>query len=137
VLFYDFSKVEDGVVRDGSGNGHALQIPDGRVFVAPGFADLELSPTSATDLLINLLGFVPFGFLLSLWLSSRGNTRFNLLVVCFCSALLSASIELSQAWIPTRDSSLLDFLLNTVGTLAGVGLFAVIASRDRARRTGG
>jgi VanZ family protein len=57
-------------------------------------------------------------------------------MVCFCSALLSASIELSQAWIPTRDSNLLGFLLNISGALAGAGLHVVIASRDRAQQTG-
>ena len=99
-----------------------LWAPDDRVFIAPRFADFELSATPTTDLLVNLLGFIPFGYLLSLWWSNRGNTRISLLVVCLCSALLSASIEFSQAWIPARDSNLLDFLLNISGALAGAGL---------------
>jgi len=136
VIFYDFSSTEDGVVLDRSVNGHVLQIPDGRVFIAPRFGDFELSSTSTTDLLVNLLGFIPFGYLLSLWLSNRRSNCINLLVVCFCSVLLSASIELSQAWIPTRDSNLLDFVLNVSGALAGAGLSVVIASRDRAQQTG-
>ena len=122
VIFYDFLNAEDGVILDGSVNGHHLQIPDDRVFIAPRFADFELSATPTTDLLVNLLGFIPFGYLLSLWLSNRGNKRINLFMVCFWSALLSASIEFSQAWIPTRDSNLLDFLLNISGALAGAGL---------------
>ncbi len=137
LIFYDFLNTEDGVILDGSGNGRHLQIPDDRVFIAPRFADLELSSTSTTDLLVNLLGFVPFGYLLSLWLSDRRSNRINLFVVCFCSVLLSASIEFSQAWIPTRDSNLLDFLLNVSGALAGAGLHVAIASRDRAQQTGG
>lgn len=138
VMFYDFlnAEDEDGVILDGSVNGHHLQIPDDRVFIAPRFADFELSSASTTDLLVNLLGFIPFGYLLSLWWSNRGNKRINLFMVCFCSALLSASIEFSQAWIPTRDSNLLDFLLNISGALAGAGLRVVIASRDRAQQTG-
>ena len=135
VIFYDFLNAEDGVILDGSVNGHHLQIPDDRVFIAPRFADFELSATPTTDLLVNLLGFIPFGYLLSLWLSNRGNKRINLFMVCFWSALLSASIEFSQAWIPTRDSNLLDFLLNISGALAGAGLHVVIASRDRAQQT--
>ena len=122
VIFYDFLNAEDGVILDGSVNGHHLQIPDDRVFIAPRFAEFELSLTPTTDLLVNLLGFIPFGYLLSLWLSNRGHKRINLFMVCFCSALLSASIEFSQAWIPTRDSNLLDFLLNISGALAGAGL---------------
>lgn len=136
VIFYDFLNTEDGVILDGSVNGYHLQIPDDRVFIAPRFADFELSSTSTTDLLVNLLGFIPFGYLLSLWLSDRRSKRINLLVVCLYSALLSASIEFSQAWIPTRDSSLLDFLLNVSGALAGAGLRVVIASRDREEQPG-
>ena len=137
VIFYDFlnAEDEDGVILDGSVNGHHLQIPDDRVFIAPRFADFELSATPTTDLLVNLLGFIPFGYLLSLWLSNRETKRINLFMVCFWSALLSASIEFSQAWIPTRDSNLLDFLLNISGALAGAGLHVVIASRDRAQQT--
>ena len=122
VVFYDFLNAEDGVILDGSVNGHHLQIPDDRVFIAPRFAEFELTLTPTTDLLVNLLGFMPFGYLLSLWWSNRANKRINLIMVCFCSALLSASIEFSQAWIPTRDSNLLDFLLNISGALAGAGL---------------
>ena len=124
VIFYDFlnAENEDGVILDGSVNGHHLQIPDDRVFIAPRFADFELSSTPTTDLLVNLLGFMPFGYLLSLWWSNRANKPISLFMVCLCSALLSASIELSQAWIPARDSNLLDFLLNIAGALAGAGL---------------
>ena len=124
VIFHDFlnAENEDGVILDGSVNGHHLQIPDDRVFIAPRFADFELSLTPTTDLLVNLLGFIPFGYLLSLWWSNRRNKRISLFMVCFCSALLSGSIECSQAWIPARDSNLLDFLLNILGALAGAGL---------------
>ena len=40
---------------------------------------------------------------------------------------LSASIELAQAWIPSRSSSLLDLLLNVAGTGVGGAAFVAVA----------
>ena len=67
------------------------------------------------DVLVNLLGFIPFGFLLTATFM-----RFNGLLTRYSwqSALLMAFttsliIETTQAWIPSRDSNMLDLILNT------------------------
>jgi len=44
-------------------------------------------------------------------------------------AFLSLGLELTQAWIPTRSSSLLDFALNTLGTALGAVAAAWLLSR--------
>ena len=41
----------------------------------------------------------------------------------FC---LSLAIELTQAYLPMRDSSLLDVISNTLGTVAGILLFKYV-----------
>jgi VanZ family protein len=75
------------------------------------------------DILLNLLGFVPLGFLLAR--IGRARLRGSLLarfaVVCGAGALLSLAIELGQALLPSRYSSVLDLLLNVTGTALGAG----------------
>jgi hypothetical protein len=74
------------------------------------------------DIVLNVLGFVPFGFVIA-WRRPRG-----LWVALACGIALSLSIELSQPWIPGRDSSLIDWFCNSAGALAG-GLLAALESR--------
>jgi glycopeptide antibiotics resistance protein len=49
--------------------------------------------------------------------------------VVLCSGLLSGSIELTQAWLPARTSSLLDLLLNISGGGCGAVVFSILHSR--------
>ena len=71
--------------------------------------------------MINFLGFIPFGVLLSaLLLAVTDRSRGAVTVMTIiCGAALSLGLELAQAWIPTRYSSLLDLSLNTLGTALG------------------
>ena len=72
------------------------------------------------DVTVNVLGFIPFGFLLASLLRTSLRSNWKLaLVTTAAGFLLSFVIELIQAWMPSRDSSLLDLLMNTTGTLLG------------------
>ena len=73
---------------------------------------------------MNILGFIPFGFCFFLHRQSvRANARAaNFLIVMFAGAVISLTIELIQAWLPNRESSLTDLLTNIFGTLLGVVL---------------
>ena len=63
----------------------------------------------------NVLLFIPLGLALAL-----GTTR--TLRCIAAGALLSLAVEFAQQWIPGRDPSLGDLVLNTVSTALGVGL---------------
>jgi glycopeptide antibiotics resistance protein len=75
------------------------------------------------DILINLFGFIPFGFLLSESLNRR---HWSMKSAMFLSVMLgfiiSLTIEILQAYLPTRDSSMSDLIANTVGS--GIGSIA-------------
>lgn len=75
------------------------------------------------DILLNFLGFVPFGFLVTALLFKipmsfkRELSRSALLLFAtfLCGFLLSFIIEYRQAWLITRNSSLRDLYLNALG----------------------
>ena len=87
----------------------------------PGFDRGSSTIDFAYDVVINFLGFIPFGVLLSaLLLAVTDRSRGAVTVMTIiCGAALSLGLELAQAWIPTRYSSLLDLSLNTLGTALG------------------
>lgn len=78
------------------------------------------------DMILNLIGFMPLGFLLCAILS-RFQGRLGMLPYYWGSVgvalLFSFSLEIAQSWIPSRDSSLADLLLNTFGAAIGAGCF--------------
>jgi VanZ family protein len=76
--------------------------------------------TNIGDILINLLGFVPLGFLLSGYLNRRNCSGKSVFVVAIVvGAIVSLVIEVLQAFLPTRDSSMTDVIANTLGTAIG------------------
>jgi len=87
------------------------------------------------DVAVNILGFVPLGFFFALRL-----LRFTRLplsgagaVVLLLGALLSLGIELTQVYLPTRDSSASDLIFNIFGTLVGIVILR-LASPSAGRR---
>ena len=77
----------------------------------------------AFDVWINILGYLPFGFLLALSALRIGRLRQAVAAGAVAGALLSLVMEVAQSYLPARVSSNLDFLLNALGA----GLGAVLA----------
>lgn len=76
------------------------------------------------DIFLNVLLFVPFGFGLSEKFRERGRSRLrSLLIVIAAGACLSYLIELTQLYIPQRDSGWTDVLTNSSGSGVGFVLF--------------
>ena len=97
-----------------------MQIPDKQILTPP-WKKFWFNKGFIIDIFINLLGFMPFGFILyAVLIRFGGNTERHgvLITVTFCFAL-SLSIEIFQAWIPSRSSYLLDLVLNTLGGFIG------------------
>lgn len=90
--------------------------------------------SDAEDTIVNILGFVPFGFLLTLYLHDvkHFSKRKALLLSVISGTMTSLFIEVAQVLLPTRDSSALDLINNIVGTMAGSEL--AIVMRDRCYR---
>jgi len=81
---------------------------------------------SLPDILSNVLLFLPFGFLLgAYWRGSRSSWLAvvrGVIYTSFAGAGVSALYELWQLFLPSRTTSVLDVMANTVGALSGAVL---------------
>jgi glycopeptide antibiotics resistance protein len=70
---------------------------------------------------LNALLFVPFGFALSRFFPARPRSLLkSITFAVIAGASLSYLIEITQLYLPSRDSAWDDVLANTAGTLAGI-----------------
>lgn len=82
----------------------------------------------AFDVAVNVLAYVPLGFLAALAVGPRLHPLAAAAAGTMAGAALSLGMELAQAFLPGRVSSNLDLLTNAAGALLG----AVVAARARA-----
>lgn len=76
------------------------------------------------DVMANILGYMPFGFLMIFALFPKYEKWQALVITVITGMFLSGGLESLQTWLPTRISSNLDWWANVVGILIG-GLFAL------------
>ena len=113
------------VVKD-SGKGQPANLVIPRRFKPFKRAFLEM-PSSLKeiwrniwDIVINVFGFVPLGIVLSRYLNRRSwSWKCTFVVAIVVGAIVSLTIEILQAFLPTRDSSMFDLMANTLGTAIG------------------
>ena len=85
---------------------------------------------TAFDVWINLVGYLPLGFLFTLALLRRGHGRRVCWLGLLAPALLSLLLEGLQSYLPQRVPSRLDLLLNAAGGAIGA-LLALLCVRLR------
>ena len=89
---------------------------------APPLAWIEtgwLRYTTWFDIVTNVLAYLPFGYLWATVTQNRMHRYLGVPIVLIAGALLSATMETLQNYLPTRVPSNLDFAGNTLGTLFG------------------
>jgi hypothetical protein len=84
------------------------------------------------DALINVAGFIPFGCFFCAYFSARG-LRSPALRASVVGAAVSVFIELTQALLPTRDSSMSDLINNILGSVLGAAAYrgVIVRAFDR------
>ncbi|TCW82346.1 teicoplanin resistance protein VanZ [Burkholderia sp. SRS-46] len=101
---------------------------DGWVALGIGPFDYLFAPmqryVTAFDVVTNVLGYLPFGALAVLALHPRRRGVGATLIAAALGALLSASMEALQTYLPTRVASNLDLAANALGALLGAALVA-------------
>jgi VanZ family protein len=138
-LLYSFDEGGGHEARDQSVRRAHLEIPASLVALerralAPLPRNIENMNAFIVDVTVNLLGFVPFGFFLATVLGHSRRSKWKVILMATAYGfLLSFGIELAQAWMPSRDSSQLDLLMNTAGTLLGVAVALFDSTRHGMR----
>jgi hypothetical protein len=133
---YTFRERSGRVVRDDLSSAPDLeiprtfQIPHKPVLLAP-WKDFEWTPSYFQDVVINIFGFAPFGFLLCAYFNSTRSLRWAVTASLGLGFVTSLTIEVLQVWLPTRFSSSTDVITNTIGTALGVLLFSLAGSRQQ------
>lgn len=88
---------------------------------------------TAFDLVINVLAYMPLGFLLVPSFQTRMKRGWAVVAACVVGATLSCGMELLQNFLPSRVPSNLDLMTNALGTalgaLAGARWGAIFADR--------
>ena len=130
IALYLFNNENGNLVRDRSRQQNELIIPttftvlQKKILELP-VADFKPSLSYFVDLAVNITGFIPFGIFFTLYLSKIKNS-FNYRIYLFTvlmGMVISLTIEILQAYIPTRSSSSIDLITNTLGTTIGVVIF--------------
>jgi len=87
-------------------------------------SNIQYDRSQLKDVCVNVMGFIPLGFLFATWLQyGVGVPRSRVIILSVIAGVLtSLSIELLQACLPSRDSSLIDLIANSFGT--GMGALA-------------
>lgn len=131
LLFFDFDKNDTNRLSGFEKGMAALKIPEcfpvlvKQILSAP-WKNIGFTKNSIIDITINLIGFIPLGFILYALVYNFCELSQNriLFIIVIVSMIVSLLIEITQAWIPSRSSQSLDLILNTAG-----GYFGGVSSK--------
>jgi VanZ family protein len=128
VALYLFDERAGRVIHNQVPSGTDLYIPDrylvlDQAFLRPFWEEFRPTRSYWGDVLVNIAGFVPFGFLFCAYFSLARRIKRPALVTILLGFIVSLTIESLQAFLPTRDSGTTDVITNTLGTCSGVWLY--------------
>jgi hypothetical protein len=121
---YAFSEHAGNEIHNAVASGPNLeiashfQIPH-KAMLKAAWKEFEATKFYAIDLLENVAGFIPLGFIFGAYFllgRSRGQA---ILYATLAGGLLSFVVEVLQAYIPQRVSGTTDIITNTLGTFLG------------------
>ncbi len=124
-----FNKKQNRLAADRTTSTQQLQLPVRQVvlkktYLSPPWHNFTLSRSFLVDAVLNFIGFIPLGAAIYYWLqqTSLAPGKYQALVSVALCFSLSLGMEIVQAWLPNRFSSLSDLTLNTLGAWLGVML---------------
>jgi glycopeptide antibiotics resistance protein len=139
VALYPMDEHNAGVIHNIAYDRYHLVIPGQfkglkKNFLKLSANALNLSLKSFQDMSINIIGFIPFGYLffkLTQSLRYRKSQMWQLVIMTvFAGAVLSLIVEMSQTFLPTRYSSITDFIFNVFGTAIGASIAVTLCKKS-------
>ena len=124
---YLFQEHAGNVVHNVAGTGCDLQIPTRFMlirepFLKPFWREASLTWDYGRDILVNIVGFIPLGFCIYASLALSRASKSPAALTVLVGLAVSLTIELLQAYLPTRNSGTTDLFTNTLGTFLGAAL---------------
>jgi VanZ family protein len=136
LALYLFNENTGKIIHNQVRSGIDLYIPDRyqvvhQTLLENPWTEFQTQKTYLNNALINIAGFVPLGLCFCAYFVSVRQIKHGILATIALGAIVSLTIELLQAYLPTRDSGVTDLITNTVGTGVGVALYCAVASLAR------
>ncbi|MBN1380996.1 MAG: VanZ family protein [Deltaproteobacteria bacterium] len=139
VGLYMFYEREGKLIHNVVNPDDTLTIPDvfkpirKVVLSYPWRDDFKWNMTVKQDGPVNILGFIPLGFFFCLLLISKKKQQRSAayMMTILIGIGISLIVELTQVYLPTRDSSLIDLANNTLGTIFGVLIVAILSAFEK------
>jgi len=132
VALYLFNEGKGNLLKNHQGPAPDLEVPRSfrplkRAILMLPWQDFRISPSYLDDVVINIAGFIPFGFFFAALLlnTARVDRRRAYFLTLILGGTISLVIELTQAFLPTRNSNLRDLLCNIFGTALGIIVFSI------------
>ncbi len=124
LAIYPFGEEKGRVVHNVVASGPNLGIPShflllDQVFLSPPWREFYSGWSYWSDFLVNLFGFVPLGFVFSAYFAQISGLQRPAGLAVLVGVGVTLTIEILQAFLPTRHSGVTDLFTNTAGTLAG------------------
>jgi hypothetical protein len=131
VALYFFHVAAGRVIRNQAAEGPDLYIPrqftvPDQIFLERPWSEYQSELSYWKNVFINIVGFVPLGFFFFPYFSLVHRSRRSAMMTLLLGAAVSVTIEVLQAYLPTRFSGMTDVFTNTLGTAAGVGVYGCI-----------
>jgi len=125
IALYLFDEGAGTVIHNRAAAGVDLYIPEtynvvDKMALEPFWQEFNVSWSYWKAALVNVVGFIPLGFVFYVYFRVARPIRRSILVTLAVGAATSLTIEVLQAFLPTRDSGTTDLITNTLGTYLGV-----------------
>jgi hypothetical protein len=132
VACYRFDAPGGEIISDLSGTGNDLRMPSRLAFKRNFLEPIQLGRLNFADVLLNILGFIPLGFLWFRWVEGEFGRRPGkaVLTAALCGFAISLAIETTQVLLPSRVSSQMDVVCNTLGALLGAWAASIAFGRE-------
>jgi len=138
---YLFNEHGGRVVRNQIASEPDLYIPEyyfvlHQKFLEPPWEEFQPNWTFAENVILNIVAFIPLGFFFCAYFSAGRQLNHPVLATIILGGAVSLTIEMLQAYLPTRDSGMTDIITNTLGTALGTTFYSFPAVQILLTRAG-
>jgi len=137
---YLFDEHSGRIIHSNTRSGSDLSIPDryavlGQILLESPWSEFSRTTDFWGAVVKNIIGFIPFGFCFYPYVSVVRLYKHPALITVILGLAVSLTIEVLQAYLPTRDSGTTDLITNTFGTWMGVLLYTAAKAQWERYRT--